>query len=328
MATLVRCLFGYQPSSSRAVQKQRSYSSINDVESGLQPSHARSALSNSHIVYDPEDEARPLLQTDRVTSVGSASTLIDAEAASSSSSSITAASSLSSSSTRSHWFSPRLISDAVIGLSDGLTVPFALTAGLSSLGNTKIVVTGGIAELVSGAISMGLGGYLGAKSESDCYKSQLERERLLLQNARHLSEEAVSESLAEYGFAESTVSAILGDLEKSPEEMVNFVMKFGRGMEEPPIGREFISAATIGTAYFLGGFVPLFPYFFVHTVQLGLILSSVIMIVTLFVFGVAKTVFTGNTSKLHAAWGGVQMVITGAVAAGAAYAMVRFIDTA
>ncbi|KAK9380650.1 VIT family-domain-containing protein [Kockiozyma suomiensis] len=313
MATLVRCLFGYNPIKN-SPNRQPSYSTMGDVEAGT-----ATCLNSSF-----DDETDPLLQSDRSVSVASSSTLLDSEAASSSSS-ITVA---SSSSVRSHWFSPRLISDAVIGLSDGLTVPFALTAGLSSLGNTKIVVTGGIAELVSGAISMGLGGYLGAKSESDCYKSQLEKERLILQNARHLSEEAVTESLAEYGFAESTVSAILGDLEKSPEEMVNFVMKFGRGMEEPPIGREFISAATIGTAYFLGGFVPLFPYFFVNTVQLGLILSSVIMIVTLFVFGVAKTIFTGNNSKAQAAWGGVQMVITGAVAAGAAYAMVRFIDTA
>ncbi|KAK9461864.1 VIT family-domain-containing protein [Lipomyces oligophaga] len=267
-----------------------------------------------------EEESRPLLHCERSVSVGSAS--------SAGSVTLQSESSSSSSTARPSWFSPRMISDAVIGLSDGLTVPFALTAGLSSLGNSKIVVTGGIAELVSGAISMGLGGYLGAKSESDCYKSQLEKERLTLQNARSVSEECVVESLAEYGFAESTLAAILGDLEKNPEEMLNFVMKFGRGMEEPPIGREFISAATIGIAYFLGGFVPLFPYFFVKSVNLGLILSSVIMVVTLFVFGVAKTIFTGSTGKVQVVWGGLQMIITGAIAAASAYAIVRFIDTA
>ncbi|KAK9448196.1 VIT family-domain-containing protein [Limtongia smithiae] len=319
MATLMRCVFGYQPRSKTqdtAVvsvvgsrkSSQTSYNSIVDPESSIE--NTRHPASSSSTLLD-EEERRPLLY-DSAPSVGSA----------------TLAESSSNMSTRTHWFSPRVISDAVIGLSDGLTVPFALTAGLSSLGNTKVVITGGIAELVSGAISMGLGGYLGAKSESDCYKSQLERERLLFQTARSVSEEAVAESLSEYGFAESTVSAILGDLEKSPEEMVNFIMKFGRGMDEPPMGREFISAATIGSAYFLGGFVPLFPYFFVHTVELGLILSSIIMGITLFAFGIAKTVFTGNTSKLQAVWGGIQMVITGAVAAGAAYAMVYFIDRA
>ncbi|KAK9466592.1 VIT family-domain-containing protein [Lipomyces arxii] len=325
MATFIRCICGYKPQSLKNNvnnhQRAGSYSSILDQESGLESISPLSPLnvnssrksSTSKVVVEDE-ERRPLL--DNETFDGSSATIVPSIANS------------SSSSNRSHWFSPRVISDAVIGLSDGLTVPFALTAGLSSLGNTKVVITGGIAELVSGAISMGLGGYLGAKSESDCYKSQLEKERLMLQNARGLSEEAVIESMNEFGFAPSTVSAILGDLEKSPEEMVTFIMRFARGMDEPPIGREFISAATIGGAYFLGGFVPLFPYFFVNTVNLGLILSSIIMAITLFAFGIAKTIFTGNNSRLQAAWGGLQMVLTGGVAAGAAYAMVRFIDTA
>ncbi|KAK9386338.1 VIT family-domain-containing protein [Lipomyces mesembrius] len=305
MATFIRCLLGYKPNSKHQVNARRQTA----IEIG--PSGASETVLP---IY--EEERRPLLDEHES---------FDRE--SSGSDTITASSNSSGSTSRSHWFSPRVISDAVIGLSDGLTVPFALTAGLSSLGDTRVVITGGIAELVSGAISMGLGGYLGAKSESDCYKSQLERERELIQTNRSSSEEAVMEAMSEYGLAPSTVSSILGDLEKSPEEMVNFIMKFGRGMEEPPIGREFISAATIGSAYFLGGFVPLFPYLFVHTVQAGLVLSSIIMVITLFIFGITKTIFTGNNDKLQAVWGGVQMVLTGAVAAGAAFAMVRLIDS-
>ncbi|KAK9485570.1 VIT family-domain-containing protein [Lipomyces starkeyi] len=305
MATFIRCLLGYKPTSKR------------QLNAGRQPAiEIGSSGASETVLPIYEEERRPLLDEHES---------FDSE--SSGSETITASSSSSGSSSRSHWFSPRVISDAVIGLSDGLTVPFALTAGLSSLGDTRVVITGGIAELVSGAISMGLGGYLGAKSESDCYKSQLERERELIQTNRSSSEEAVMEAMSEYGLAPSTVSSILGDLEKSPEEMVNFIMKFGRGMEEPPIGREFMSAATIGSAYFLGGFVPLFPYLFVHTVQAGLVLSSIIMVITLFIFGIAKTIFTGNNDKLQAVWGGVQMVLTGAVAAGAAFAMVRLIDS-
>ncbi|KAK9332696.1 VIT family-domain-containing protein [Lipomyces starkeyi] len=305
MATFIRCLLGYKPNSKHQLNARRQPA----IEIG-------SSGASETVLPIYEEERRPLLDEHES---------FDSE--SSGSETITASSNSSGSSSRSHWFSPRVISDAVIGLSDGLTVPFALTAGLSSLGDTRVVITGGIAELVSGAISMGLGGYLGAKSESDCYKSQLERERELIQTNRSSSEEAVTEAMSEYGLAPSTVSSILGDLEKSPEEMVNFIMKFGRGMEEPPIGREFMSAATIGSAYFLGGFVPLFPYLFVHTVQAGLVLSSIIMVITLFIFGIAKTVFTGNNNKLQAVWGGVQMVLTGAVAAGAAFAMVRLIDS-
>ncbi|KAJ8099400.1 VIT family-domain-containing protein [Lipomyces tetrasporus] len=306
MATVIRCLLGYKPNGKQQLnarqQPAMEIGSSRESESGLP-------------IY--EEERRPLLDQHE-----------SFDCQSSGSDTITASSSSSASTGRSHWFSPRVISDAVIGLSDGLTVPFALTAGLSSLGDTKVVITGGIAELVSGAISMGLGGYLGAKSESDCYKSQLEREREAMQTNRSSSEEAVMEAMSEYGLAPSTVSAILGDLEKSPDEMVNFIMKFGRGMEEPPIGREFVSAATIGSAYFLGGFVPLFPYLFVHTVQDGLVLSSIIMVITLFIFGIAKTIFTGNNDRMQAVWGGVQMVLTGAVAAGAAFLMVRLIDSA
>ncbi|KAK9235596.1 VIT family-domain-containing protein [Lipomyces kononenkoae] len=305
MATFIRCLLGYKPNS-----KQLSASRQDPIEIG-------SASTSESVLPIYEEERRPLLEEH-----GS----FDRE--SSGSDTIAGSSTSSGTSNNAHWFSPRVISDAVIGLSDGLTVPFALTAGLSSLGDTRVVITGGIAELVSGAISMGLGGYLGAKSESDCYKSQLERERELILANRSSSEEAVMEAMSEYGLSPSTVSSILGDLEKSPDEMVSFIMKFARGMEEPPIGREFVSAATIGSAYFLGGFVPLFPYLFVHTVQAGLVLSSLIMIITLFIFGIAKTVFTGNNNRLQAVWGGVQMVLTGAVAAGAAFAMVRLIDTA
>ncbi|KAK9457187.1 VIT family-domain-containing protein [Dipodascopsis uninucleata] len=319
MATLIRCLMGYKPTSKvNNVNRLSSESSIANTERSYNFISTFNEVDSTGSSKKPQTSLLPMYETDENQPLLEH----DGQSAASTDDTVT-----SSSSQRATWLSPRVISDAVIGLSDGLTVPFALTAGLSSLGDTKVVITGGIAELVSGAISMGLGGYLGAKSESDCYKSALEREKELFQVSRGSSEEAVIESLSEYGFAPSTLSAILGDLEKSPEEMINFVMKFGRGLDEPAIGREFISALTIGSAYFLGGFVPLFPYFFVTTVQTGLILSSVIMIITLFIFGVVKTIFTGNNSYRQTIWGGVQMVLTGAIAAGAAWGMVRLIDS-
>ncbi|KAK9480910.1 VIT family-domain-containing protein [Lipomyces japonicus] len=317
MATLVRCALGYKPGSSQQAKQQQERLRSSASDGSISSSSSDTILP----LYeeDVRDERRPLLGQ---------SLSFDSRRSSDGTETVVSSTSFSSTSGRSQWLSPRVISDAVIGLSDGLTVPFALTAGLSSLGDTKVVITGGIAELVSGAISMGLGGYLGAKSESDCYRSALKKERKLIENARAESEEAVIEALSEYGFAPSTMSAVLGDLEKSPEDFLNFVMRFGRGLEEPAIGREFISAATIGTAYFLGGFVPLFPYLFVNTVQTGLLWSSIIMVVTLFIFGVVKTIFTGNRNPAATIVGGIQMVLTGAVAAGAAFAIVRFIDTA
>lgn len=225
-------------------------------------------------------------------------------------------------------FDPRVMSDIIIGLSDGLTVPFALTAGLSSLGSTKLVITGGMAELVSGAISMGLGGYLAARSESEYYKSQVKKEKIgFFQDPETVNEEAV-EIMFELGASEQTVRSFLKDLDSQPKNLINFVIRFGKGLEEPAEGREVTSALTIGLGYFLGGFVPLVPYFFCNVVRTGLIVSVIVMLVTLFLFGYIKTsVSLGeDCAKMLKVVEGLHMVATGSVAAGAAWTLVYFID--
>ncbi|SCU95735.1 LANO_0E11210g1_1 [Lachancea nothofagi CBS 11611] len=225
---------------------------------------------------------------------------------------------------------PRLMSDLIIGLSDGLTVPFALTAGLSSLGNSKLVITGGFAELVSGSISMGLGGYLGAKSESDYYHAEVKQEKRKFYNNMNLINHEIEDILLEINpnFSDETVVSFIKDLQRSPELMVDFIIRYGRGLDEPAENRQLISALTIGGGYFAGGFVPLIPYFFVEEVGSGLAISIILMSITLFLFGYVKASISMSDSctvgrKISE---GVQMLAVGGMAAGAAWFMVRVID--
>lgn len=225
-------------------------------------------------------------------------------------------------------FDPRVMSDMIIGLSDGLTVPFALTAGLSSLGDTKLVITGGLAELVSGAISMGLGGYLAAKSESEYYKSQVKKEKLIFFQKPELINQQVAEIMFDLGASEQTIGLFLKDLDSQPKNLIDFVIRYGKGLEEPAEGREFTSAMTIGSAYFLGGFVPLLPYFFVSHVDVGLLISVIVMLITLFLFGYIKTSIAlgEDCGKAKKVGEGLQMVAIGSIAAGSAWSLVYLID--
>lgn len=226
-------------------------------------------------------------------------------------------------------FDPRVMSDTIIGLSDGLTVPFALTAGLSSLGDSKLVLTGGFAELISGAISMGLGGFLAAKSESQYYHSEVRKEKSQFFNDPDLLELEIMDILNdEMGITDpNTVDSVITDMQRNPKSMVSFVIKFGKGLDEPAENRQVISAITIGSSYFIGGFIPLVPYFFVQTVQTGLILSCIVMAITLFWFGYVKTVASmgsdcGLSVKISE---GIQMMFVGGFAAGSAWLLVKLI---
>ncbi|QLQ81944.1 hypothetical protein HG537_0G01980 [Torulaspora globosa] len=230
------------------------------------------------------------------------------------------------------WFNsvdPRVISDMIIGLSDGLTVPFALTAGLSSLGDSKLVITGGFAELISGAISMGLGGYLGAKSESDYYHAEVKQEkRKFYDNTAQINHE-IEDILLEINpnFTDETIVSFIKDLQRTPELMVDFIIRYGRGLDEPAENRQSVSAATIGGGYFVGGLVPLIPYFFTSEVGTGLIWSIVVMAITLFWFGYFKTqVSMSNNCTLQKKINeGFQMVAVGGIAAGSAWFFVRIL---
>ncbi|OXB44828.1 hypothetical protein B1J92_C00693g [Nakaseomyces glabratus] len=224
---------------------------------------------------------------------------------------------------------PRVISDLIIGLSDGLTVPFALTAGLSSLGDAKLVITGGFAELISGAISMGLGGYLGAKSESDYYHAEVKSEKRKFYENMTLINHEIEDILLDINpdFSDETIVSFFKDLQRKPELMVDFIIRYGRGLDEPAENRQFISAVTIGGGYLLGGLVPLVPYFFVKEVGTGLIYSIVVMAITLFWFGYIKTMVSMGesctTNKKVSE--GLQMVAVGGVAAGAAWFFVKLL---
>lgn len=223
---------------------------------------------------------------------------------------------------------PRVMSDLIIGLSDGLTVPFALTAGLSSLGDSKLVITGGMAELVSGAISMGLGGYLAAKSESEFYYTQVKKERQLFFKSQDDITDELFEILLEMGATDLTAEHFINDLSKNPQVMIDFIIRYGKGLEEPPEGRILSSALTIGSGYFFGGFVPLIPYFFFKTVEKGLLVSVIVMLVTLFWFGYFKSMISmgSDCSKWTRVSEGFQMVLIGSIAAGSAWSLVYLID--
>ncbi|KAJ5089420.1 hypothetical protein N7532_008104 [Penicillium argentinense] len=236
----------------------------------------------------------------------------------------------SNSSSRSR-VDPRIISDAILGLSDGLTVPFALSAGLSALGNTKVVVLGGLAELAAGAISMGLGGYVGAKSEAESYQATVRETQALIKSDSQETQAMVRETFAPYGLSLTAIEDITRDLHVSQDRLLEFLLAFHHRESEPDCNQAWISALTLALGYFVGGFIPLIPYFIVSQVITALYWSIGVMGVTLFVFGYIKTCvvrgWRGHDNIVAGIWGGVQMCFVGGVAAGAAIALVRLIDT-
>ncbi|OJJ00356.1 hypothetical protein ASPVEDRAFT_39800 [Aspergillus versicolor CBS 583.65] len=222
----------------------------------------------------------------------------------------------------------RVISDAIIGLSDGMTVPFALTAGLSALGDTKVVVFGGFAELIAGAISMGLGGYLGAKSEEESYHATLkETEKQTITDPTSVSD-TINDIFTPYDLPPHLVSELTTHLTSSPN-LASFLMNFHHTLPEPSDSRAVICAITIALGYFIGGFVPLLPYFFVGPTDAFLALkwSIATMVVALFIFGYGKTCFVsgwkGQKNVRKGVVGGLQMVLIGGVAAGSAMGLVK-----
>ncbi|KAJ5683360.1 Vacuolar iron transporter cccA [Penicillium macrosclerotiorum] len=228
----------------------------------------------------------------------------------------------------SRWIDGRTVSDAIIGLSDGMTVPFALTAGLSALGDTKVVVFGGMAELIAGAISMGLGGYLGAKSEEESYKATLKE----TQNQTMTDPASVSTTISDifepYELPADLVAQLTNHLSVSPN-LPSFLMNFHHTLPEPSESRAVICALTIAFGYFIGGFVPLLPYFFVgpHEAFIALRWSIATMVIALFIFGYGKTCFVtgwaGRRNIRKGLIGGIQMVLVGGIAAGSAMGLVK-----
>jgi len=221
-----------------------------------------------------------------------------------------------------HLKSSAFISDIVIGMSDGLTVPFALAAGLSAaVSSNSIIITAGIAEIIAGCIAMGLGGYLAGKTEQEHYESELKREYLEVENVPEKEKEEVKEIFAEYGLDEKAQDLIVDQLSKNKDHWVDFMMKFELGLEKPDINRARNSALTIGFSYCVGGMLPLSAYFFTSKPQDGLILSAVLTTICLFVFGYFKSRVTGQPPIK----GAFKVTAIGLIAAGAAFLIARLI---
>ncbi|MGB4101746.1 MAG: VIT1/CCC1 transporter family protein [Alphaproteobacteria bacterium] len=217
-----------------------------------------------------------------------------------------------------HIESSPALRDSVIGMADGLTVPFALAAGLSGvIDSTGLIVTAGAAEIAAGAIAMGLGGYLAAKTEAEHYASELARERQEIKDIPEQEAREVVGILEQYGLDAAQAEVVVGGLRQNPERWVNFMMRFELGLEKPDPRRVMRSPLTIGTAYIVGGLIPLLPYIYLHDVQDALVVSAGMTLLALLLFGGAKGYFTG-VPIVRAA---LQTMAIGAAAAAAAFGL-------
>ena len=215
-----------------------------------------------------------------------------------------------------HLKSSDLITDIVIGMSDGLTVPFALAAGLSgAVSSTDIVIVAGIAEICAGSIAMGLGGYLAGKTEQDHYSAEVKREFYEVDNLRDREIQETKEFFASIGLSAQLQEQATAEVTKDKEQWVNFMMKYELGLDKPDPKRATKSALNIGVSYIVGGLVPLSPYFFVDHPVNGLKISAALTLVCLYIFGWFKSKVTGVNP-----WGGaLRVTLIGAVAACAAF---------
>ena len=224
-----------------------------------------------------------------------------------------------------HLTSSAWISDVVIGMSDGLTVPFALAAGLSgAVDSTSIIVIAGIAEVAAGSIAMGLGGYLSGKTEQDHYNNELKREYHEVDTLRHVEIKETKEFFANLGLSEELQEQATQEVAKDRNKWVEFMMKYELGLDKPDPRRATKSAMNIGLSYVVGGLVPLSPYFFVDEPTTGLKISAVVTLLCLFIFGWFKSKITG----VHPFWGAVRVTLIGAMAAAAAFGVAKIFEGA
>jgi VIT1/CCC1 family predicted Fe2+/Mn2+ transporter len=225
--------------------------------------------------------------------------------------------------TESHLKSSAALTDIVIGMSDGLTVPFALAAGLSgAVSNSSIIVIAGIAEICAGSIAMGLGGYLAGKTEQDHYKSEKQREYDEVENLRHREIEETREFFANIGLSPQLQEQATEEIAQDKDRWVDFMMKYELGLEKPDPKRATKSALNIGLSYVAGGIIPLSPYFFISNAAEALKISVVATLLCLFVFGFFKSKITG----VNPLWGALRVTFIGAMAAAAAFGVARLFE--
>jgi VIT1/CCC1 family predicted Fe2+/Mn2+ transporter len=219
----------------------------------------------------------------------------------------------------SHFRSPDAVRDVVIGMADGLTVPFALAAGLSAVAASRVIVIAGLAEIAAGSIAMGLGGYLAARGDAEHYASERAREEIEIVEKPDDERREVTEILESYGLTGEQIRPILSAFESKPKVWVDWMMRFELGLEEPDPKRASKSALTIALSYILGGLIPLLPYFFVTTARQGLIWSASVTLLALLVFGYVKGRFTTDR-PIRSAW---QTALVGGLAATAAFVIAK-----
>jgi VIT1/CCC1 family predicted Fe2+/Mn2+ transporter len=225
--------------------------------------------------------------------------------------------------TEKHFTAGETVRDVVIGMSDGLTVPFALAAGLSgAVTSSHIVVTAGLAEVAAGSIAMGLGGFLAARGDAEHYASELEREQKEIETVPEIEAAEVREIFETYGLNPDESASAVEGLRRRPMSWLDFMMRFELGLEKPDPRRALRSALTIGGAYVVGGLIPLAPYMAVGTARSALTVSVVVTGVALAAFGFVKGRFTG-ASRVKSS---IQTTLIGGLAAAAAFMIARVIS--
>lgn len=221
-----------------------------------------------------------------------------------------------------HLKSSDLLRDIVIGMSDGLTVPFALAAGLSgAVVSSSIIIIAGIAEIAAGSIAMGLGGYLAGKTEQDHYNSELKREYDEVERVPEMEKQEVKDFFKDIGLSEEIQYKAAEEIAKDKKQWVEFMMKYELGLDEPDPKRATKSALNIGLSYIVGGIIPLSPYFFINNSTEALKISVIATLICLFVFGYFKSKMTG-VSPLR---GAIKVTLIGAVAAAAAFGIAKLL---
>jgi VIT1/CCC1 family predicted Fe2+/Mn2+ transporter len=222
-----------------------------------------------------------------------------------------------------HFTGTETVRDIVIGMADGLTVPFALAAGLSgAVDTTRIIVTAGLAEIAAGSIAMGLGGYLAAKSDAEHYQAERIREETEVTEKPEAEAAEVADVLMTYGMTADEAAPVVAAIRQRPAAWVDFMMRFELGLETPDPKRALRSAVTIAGAYIAGGFIPLGPYILWPKASTALVASVAITLLALAVFGYVKGRFTGAPPIRSA----IQTVLIGGLAAGAAFLIARAIS--
>jgi vacuolar iron transporter family protein len=222
-----------------------------------------------------------------------------------------------------HFMASDVVRDIVIGMSDGLTVPFAIAAGMSGASaSATLVVTAGLAEIAAGSISMGLGGFLAGRTDIEHYDAERKREVQETHDVPEQEAQEVSIILQDLGLDEEEAQPIVKALRRDRDKWVDFMMRFELGLERPSPRRALQSAATIGGAYALSGFIPLGPYILMNSVTNALYVSIALTLIALFVFGYAK----GRVTGISPWQSGLQTVLVGGVAAGAAFGIARLIS--